>query len=46
MSAHVNFKDGGRGRTLGKGNILKPDPPNLQEVRFVEGLVAKLISVS
>ena len=40
---HVAFGDGAKGRILAKGNIMKPQ---LNDVRYVEGLKANLISVS
>ena len=36
-SGHMTFGDGARGKILVKGNILKPNLPNLLELRLVEG---------
>ena len=43
---NVTFEDGNVARVKGKGTICVPDIPNLEEVLYVEGLKAKLISIS
>ncbi|TYK22560.1 F5J5.1 [Cucumis melo var. makuwa] len=45
-SGHVTFGDGARGRIIAKGNIAKDYLPCLNDVRYVDGLKANLISVS
>ncbi|KAA0046125.1 gag-pol polyprotein [Cucumis melo var. makuwa] len=45
-SSHVTFGDGGRGRIIPKENIDKNKLPCLNDVRYVDGLKANLISVS
>lgn len=45
-AGHVMFDDGGKGRIFGKGSISKPSLSCLQDVRFVKGLSANLISIS
>ena len=45
-SGHVTFGDGVRGRIIAKGNIAKDNLPCLNDVRYVDGLKANLISVS
>ena len=43
---HVTFGDGVKGRIIAKGSIVKNNLPYLNDVRYVEGLKANLISVS
>lgn len=43
--AHVTFGDGAKGSILAKGNIVKQDLPRLNDIKYVEGLTTKLISV-
>ena len=45
-SGHVTFGDGARGRIIAKGNIAKNNLPCLNDVRYMDGLKANLISVS
>ncbi|KAK9930159.1 hypothetical protein M0R45_027211 [Rubus argutus] len=45
-SGTVTFGDGRKARVMGKGTINTPGIPNLQNVLYVEGLQANLISVS
>ncbi|KAA0051590.1 putative mitochondrial protein [Cucumis melo var. makuwa] len=45
-SDHVTFGDGARGRITVTGNIDKNNLPCLNDVRYVDGLKANLISVS
>ena len=45
-SGHVTSEDGAKGRIIAKGNIVKNNLPYLNDVRYVEGLKANLISVS
>ncbi|XP_040370261.1 uncharacterized protein LOC112183342 isoform X2 [Rosa chinensis] len=42
----VTFGDGKKAKVMGKGTVNTPGIPNLQNVLFVEGLHANLISVS
>ncbi|KAA0059924.1 Peptidase aspartic, catalytic [Cucumis melo var. makuwa] len=46
VSGYVTFGDGARGRIIAKGNIDKNNLPCLNDVRYVDGLKANLISVS
>ncbi|KAL6329091.1 hypothetical protein AAG906_007438 [Vitis piasezkii] len=43
---NVTFGDGNMARVKGKGTICAPNIPNLEEVLYVEGLKANLISIS
>ncbi|KAJ9680449.1 hypothetical protein PVL29_019700 [Vitis rotundifolia] len=43
---NVTFGDGNVARVKGKGTICAPNIPNLEEVLYVEGLKANLISIS
>ncbi|KAA0037651.1 gag-pol polyprotein [Cucumis melo var. makuwa] len=45
-SGHVTFGDGAKGKIIAKGNIDKSNLPCLNEVRYVDGVKANLISVS
>ena len=45
-SGHVTFGDGAKGKIIAKRNIDKSNLPCLNEVRYVDGLKANLISVS
>ncbi|KAA0035790.1 putative gag-pol polyprotein [Cucumis melo var. makuwa] len=45
-SGHVTFGDGAKGRIIAKGNIDRSNLPCLNEVRYVDGLKANLISIS
>ncbi|KAL0544720.1 hypothetical protein IC582_019842 [Cucumis melo] len=45
-SVHVTFEDGAKGRIIAKGNINKSNLPCLNEVRYMDGLKANLISIS
>ncbi|TYK09547.1 gag-pol polyprotein [Cucumis melo var. makuwa] len=45
-SGHVTFGDGAKGRIIAKGNIDKSNLPCFNEVRYVDGLKANLISIS
>ncbi|KAA0043007.1 gag-pol polyprotein [Cucumis melo var. makuwa] len=42
----VVFRDGGKGKIIGKGTINRPGLPFLLDVRLVQGLAANLISIS
>ncbi|KAA0060391.1 gag-pol polyprotein [Cucumis melo var. makuwa] len=44
-SGHVTFGDGAKGKIIAKGNIDKSNLPYLNEVRYVDGLKANLISI-
>ncbi|KAL0553675.1 hypothetical protein IC582_007576 [Cucumis melo] len=43
---HATFGDGAKGKIIAKGNIDKSNLPFLNEVRYVDGLKANLISIS
>ncbi|TYK30437.1 F5J5.1 [Cucumis melo var. makuwa] len=43
---HVTFGDGAKGKIIAKGNINKDDLPRLNDVRYVDGLKANLISIN
>ncbi|TYK06170.1 gag-pol polyprotein [Cucumis melo var. makuwa] len=45
-SDHVTFRDGAKGRIIAKGTIDKSNLPCLNDVRYVDGLKANLISIS
>ncbi|KAL4030897.1 hypothetical protein IC575_009151 [Cucumis melo] len=45
-TGHVTFGDGAKGKIIAKGNIDKDDLPRLNDVRYVDGLKANLISIS
>ena len=44
-SWHVTFGDSGKDRILAKGNNVNTNPPQLDNVRYVEGLTTNLISI-
>ena len=46
VTGHVTFADGAKEKIIAKGNIDKDDLPRLNDVRYVDGLKANLISVS
>ncbi|TYK05569.1 gag-pol polyprotein [Cucumis melo var. makuwa] len=45
-SGHVTFEDGAKGRILAKGDIEKYNLSCLNDVRYVKGLKANLVSFS
>ncbi|KAA0066731.1 gag-pol polyprotein [Cucumis melo var. makuwa] len=45
-SGHVTFEDGAKARIIAKGNIDKSNLPYLNDVRYMDGLKANLISIS
>ncbi|TYK19154.1 gag-pol polyprotein [Cucumis melo var. makuwa] len=46
VTRHVTLGDGAKGKIIAKGNIDKGDLPRLNDVRYVDGLKANLISIS
>ena len=46
VTGHVTFGDGAKEKIIAKGNIDKDDLPCLNDVRYVDGLKANLISIS
>ncbi|KAA0060361.1 gag-pol polyprotein, related [Cucumis melo var. makuwa] len=46
VTEHVTFGDGAKGKLIAKGNIDKNNLPRLNDVRYVDGLKANLISIS
>ncbi|KAL0546255.1 hypothetical protein IC582_016161 [Cucumis melo] len=46
VTGHVIFGDGAKEKIIAKGNIDKDDLPRLNDVRYVDGLKANLISIS
>ncbi|KAA0064036.1 gag-pol polyprotein [Cucumis melo var. makuwa] len=46
VTGHVTFGDGTKGKIIAKGNIDNDDLPRLNDVRYVDGLKAILISIS
>ncbi|KAA0040865.1 gag-pol polyprotein [Cucumis melo var. makuwa] len=46
VTGHVTFGDGAKEKIIAKGNIDKNHLPRLNDVRYVDGLKANLISIS